>query len=451
MWLSGGGLRLPLIRLALGLLCIAPSLFAQTAPDYRAVLNKYCVTCHNDKTKTGGLTLADIDLNNIPANADIWEKVIRKVRVGMMPPQGLPHPDAATRDALVSRLQDQRLTVRAAAAHPNPGAGLSCIAWNRTEYANAIRDLQARARRGLGIPASCPTIPATASTTSPTSLASHPVLLGCYLSAPAKISALAVGDPGARSCRARLSASGRTLLRTCTLRACPSAPSVACSPKPRCRLMANTSLQPTLFSHQPRAMRGLEYPEPAGDHRVDGERVHLAPFGGDAGLKASLENITAAADAVEARRSLRACICKAGPHEIGVAFLERSATQNTLRLQSYIRSSNDTLDPAGHPHLLTFTVTGPFNPTGSGDTPSRRQIFTCRPGAVGQAGSPRADGPLYGGLSRTGSPAINEEIPCARKILASLSHRAYRGLLHRSRSPAPYGNSTSPAGKLKFA
>jgi len=95
----------------------APALFSQSPPDYRAVIDKYCVTCHNEKTKAGGMTLADIDFNDIPANADIWEKVIRKVRVGMMPPQGLPHPEQATRDSLVSWLQTT--LDRAAAASPN--------------------------------------------------------------------------------------------------------------------------------------------------------------------------------------------------------------------------------------------------------------------------------------------------------------------------------------------
>ena len=74
------------------LLLIAPALFGQTFPGFRAVIDKYCVTCHNDKAKIGGLTLENLDLDRIPADADIWEKVIRKVRVGMMPPQGTSPP-----------------------------------------------------------------------------------------------------------------------------------------------------------------------------------------------------------------------------------------------------------------------------------------------------------------------------------------------------------------------
>jgi hypothetical protein len=377
-----------------------PPLFGQSNPDYRAVLNKYCVTCHNDKTKAGGMSLADatadIERNNIAAHADIWEKVIRKVRVGMMPPQGLLRPDPATRDAFVSGLQNA--LDRAAAAKPNPGRPL-VHRLNRTEYANAIRDLLA-----LDVD-SASLLPPDDSGYGFDNIADvlgvSPVLLERYLSAAGKISALAVGDPGVgpagETFRVRQDAS-----QDVHIEGLPIGTVGGVLAKITLPLDGEYVLQPMLFRTNLGAMRGLEYPNTL-EITVDGERVHLAAFGGDADFKASLENITAAADAVEARFTTRLRL-KAGPHEIGVAFLERSATENTLRLQSYIRSSNDTLDPAGHPHLLTFTVTGPFNPTGPGDTPSRRRIFTCRPASS------------------------RDELPCARKILTTLSYRAYRGM-----------------------
>ncbi len=373
------------------LLLIAPALFGQTFPGFRAVIDKYCVTCHNDKAKTGGLTLENLDLDRIPADADIWEKVIRKVRVGMMPPQGLPRPDQATRDGLISWLQTT--LDRASAANPNPGRPL-VHRLNRTEYANAIRDLLA-----LDVD-SASLLPPDDSGYGFDNIADvlgvSPVLLERYLSAAGKISAQAVGDPGVGAAgetfRVRQDAS-----QDVHIEGLPIGTVGGLLAKTTLPLDGEYLLQPTLFRTNLGAMRGLEYPNQL-EITVDGARVQLAQFGGDADFKASLENITAAADAVEARFTTRLHL-KAGPHEIGVAFLERSATQNTLRLQSYIRSSNDTLDPAGHPHLLTFTVTGPFNPTGPGDTPSRRRIFTC-----------------------------HEGLPCARKILATLSNRAYRGM-----------------------
>jgi hypothetical protein len=108
-----------------------------------------------------------------------------------------------------------------------------------------------------------------------------------------------------------------------------------------------------------------------------------------------------AADDAERRSSTRVNL-RAGPREIGVAFLEKPG-ENSLRLQPFIRSSNDTLDPSGHAHIDWFTVSGPFNATGRGDTPSRRRIFVCTPKTAA------------------------EEEPCARRILSTLVHRAYRG------------------------
>src|SRR5208283_3679909 len=113
-------------------------------------------------------------------------------------------------------------------------------------------------------------------------------------------------------------------------------------------------------------------------------------------------NITAAADAVDARFTIQIPV-KAGPRSISVAFLEESPAQGGLRLQPFIRSSNDTLDATGHPHVERVIVTGPFNATGPGDTPSRRQIFTCRPASA------------------------SDEEACARRIVSTLAHRAYRG------------------------
>src|ERR1035438_6186284 len=264
----------PHIVRGLLLLSIAPALFAQNSPDYRAFLDKYCVTCHNEKVKAGGLILANLDLTNIPANADIWEKVIRKVRVGMMPPQGLPRPDAATRDALVSSLQTT--LDRAAAAHPNPGRPL-VHRLNRTEYANAIRDLLA-----LDVdPASL--LPPDDSGYGFDNIADvlgvSPVLLERYLSAAGKISALAVGDPGAgpagETFRVRQDAS-----QDVHIEGLPVGTVGGILAKTTLPLDGEYVLQPTLFRTNLGAMRGLEYPNQL-EITVDGERVHLAPFGGD--------------------------------------------------------------------------------------------------------------------------------------------------------------------------
>ncbi|MEQ1730947.1 MAG: c-type cytochrome domain-containing protein, partial [Vicinamibacterales bacterium] len=105
--------------------------------QYKAVLDKYCVTCHNDRARTGGLTLQDLDVTNLPAHGETWEKVIRRVDAGMMPPQGMPRPDAATQSGMITWVK--ATLDRAAAERPNPGRAL-LRRLNRAEYANAVRD-----------------------------------------------------------------------------------------------------------------------------------------------------------------------------------------------------------------------------------------------------------------------------------------------------------------------
>jgi hypothetical protein len=365
------------------------------AQSHKATLDKYCVTCHSDRLKTAGLTLESIDTTNIAAAPDVWEKVVRKVRVGMMPPQGSPAPDATSRTALVTWLTGQ-LDAHAA-THPDPGRPL-VHRLNRAEYGNAIRDLL-----DLEIDPSS-LLPADDSAYGFDNVADvlgvSPVLLERYLSAAGKVSALAVGDPesgvASETFRIRQDASQDRHVEGLPIGTVGG-------------MLAHTTLpldgeyviQPRLFRTNLGAMRGLEY-EHQLEITVDGTRVHLASFGGDEDFKASLRNPTLAGDDVEARSRARVKLT-AGPHTIGVAFIEKTAAQNSWRLQPFLRSSHDTFDPTGYPHIDVFSVTGPYNPTGSGDTPSRRRIFMCRPANAA------------------------EEDPCARRIVSTLARLAYRG------------------------
>src|SRR6266446_8048772 len=110
------------------------------ASAHRALVNRYCVTCHNEKLKTAGLMLDKIDIENVSAGAEVWEKVIRKLRTYAMPPAGMPRPDKAAYESFASYLETSLDS--AAAAKPNPGRP-AIHRLNRTEYANAIRDLLA--------------------------------------------------------------------------------------------------------------------------------------------------------------------------------------------------------------------------------------------------------------------------------------------------------------------
>ena len=156
----------------------------------RAVVDKYCVGCHNAKLKTANLLLDQLDLSNLGAHAEIGEKVVRKLRAGMMPPTGMPQPDPATRDALIA-FMEKELDRSAATYLPPPGLHRL----NRTEYTNAIRDVL-----GLEVDAT-KFLPPDDSTRGFDNIAGaltlSPALMEAYLSAAGKISRLAIGDVSA--------------------------------------------------------------------------------------------------------------------------------------------------------------------------------------------------------------------------------------------------------------
>jgi mono/diheme cytochrome c family protein len=388
----------------------APPVAKTPAPaNPRAILDTYCVTCHNQRLKTADLALDTLDLAQVADHASVWEKVVRKVRVGMMPPQGVLRPDAGQQRALVAWLESS--LDRAAAGRPDPGRS-TIHRLNRAEYAAAIRDLLA-----LDVDSSA-LLPPDDSGYGFDNIADvlgvSPVLMERYLAGASKIAALAVGDPDTQP-------AGETFMvrqdasQDQQIDGLPIGTVGGRLIETTLPLDGEYVIQVKLFRTNLGAMRGLES-EHQLEVAVDGERVHVASFGGDDDFKAALANPTAAGDAVEARFTVRKTL-PAGPTKISVAFL-RNVAPVPWRLQPFLRSSNDTLDPAGWPHIDRAIVTGPFNPTGPGDTPSRRRIFTCRPSQVVSGSSPSN---VVSGFSRTAEAA------CAKQIIATLARRAYRG------------------------
>jgi mono/diheme cytochrome c family protein len=382
---------------------VDPARSRQAAPaskpdDLRPLLKQYCVTCHNTRTKTGGLELESPDPLHVQADPELWEKVVKKLRAGMMPPAGMPAPPADARKGFVSVLES-RLD-RAAAQTPNPGRPL-VHRLNRAEYANAIRDLLA-----LDIDAAT-LLPADDSSSGFDNIADvlgvSPVLLESYLSAADRIAALAVGNPkmppSSEVYRVRQDASQSRHVEGLPLGTVGGFAIERTLP-----LDGDYQFQVRLFRTNLGTMRGLEQPHQL-EISVDGVRVHIAAFGGDKDVTASSANPTLTGDEIDERFTVRVPL-KAGRRSIAVAFLEKTSAYNTRRLQSYVRSSADTIDFSGFPHIDQFIITGPFNPTGSGDTPSRRRIFQCHPD--GRALKP-------------------DEVPCARRILSTLARLAYRG------------------------
>jgi hypothetical protein len=162
---------------------------AQSVSTQRSLLDQYCVGCHNERTKTAGLMLDKMDITHVGEKAEIWEKVVRKLRAGMMPPSGARRPDAPTIGTFAGWLETE--LDRSAAAKLNPGAP-TLHRLNRTEYANVIRDLLA-----LEIDATS-LLPADDSSYGFDNIASalgiSPALMERYLAAAGKISRLAIGD-----------------------------------------------------------------------------------------------------------------------------------------------------------------------------------------------------------------------------------------------------------------
>jgi len=384
---------------AISCLSAAPQAASSLAPagantDREALVNKYCVTCHSDRLKTAGLVLEKLDYSKVPADAHIWEKVVRKLRTGAMPPQGMPRPDQSSLDGLATWLETT--LDKAAAANPNPGRTI-IHRLNRTEYANAIKEVL-----NLDVDVSSllpPDDSAEGFDNIAQMLTLSPVLLERYLSASAKVTSLAVGDPSigpvTTTYRPRpdlsqdkhieglpLGTVGGILVRHYF----PLDGEYAIEPKISRSILGVT--------HGMEDVHGMEI-------SMDGARVKLVHFGGTTDDTKSHLEATATADEVDARFALRMHV-PAGPHKIGVAFLRPTTAQTAEIWQQFERTAIDSNETKGAPHIDKVNVTGPFKATGPGDTPSRRRIFTCRPG-----------------------PGV-DEVACARRILTSLARRAYR-------------------------
>jgi mono/diheme cytochrome c family protein len=381
---------------------------AKTTPQsdarHAAVINQYCVTCHSARLKSGGLVLEKADFTNVAGNAEVWEKVTRKLRMGAMPPLGAPRPDRAASDALAGWLETE--LDRAAADHPNPGRAL-VHRLNRTEYGNAIRDLLAV---DIGDVATLlpPDDSAYGFDTIADFLGVPRVLLERYLNAAGRISALAVGDrdiaPGSDTFLNR-----QDLSQDQHLPGLPFGTVGGMASRYTFPVDAEYTFQAKLFTTNVGETRGLEY-----NHQlvftVDGKQVFNTTIGPPA------PNATSGGRAGDGRAddgerirnaklsdNLQVTVpVPAGPHTVGVAFVQRSRALDARKMQPYLRSSFDTYDATGVPHLESLTIKGPFKITGVGDTPSRQRIFVCRPANVAA------------------------EEACAGQILSTLVRRAYR-------------------------
>jgi mono/diheme cytochrome c family protein len=400
----------PLVHIWLGALAITSALTvgstsaASNSPDAssvpsqpQAVIDKYCAGCHNQRVRAGGLLFDQADLTGIPEHADIWEKVIRKLRGGMMPPQGMPRPDQTAIDAMVASLESTIDGV--ALVRPNPGRS-PLHRLNRSQYAAAIRDLLA-----LDVDAAS-LLPADDEANGFDNIADvlrvSPSLIEQYLVASRKVTSLAVGDPSI--------APASQVYRVPPDRAqaehiegLPLGTRGGILVRHNFPLDADYDLSAGLLQNIVGYIPGLEWPHEL-EITIDGARVFVVPVGGDYDNRLSDANLAIAKDAMDARLKVRVRV-KAGPHAVGVAFIRKNAAESDEPLQPFTRDL-DLQNMNGIPLIEHVQIAGPFNPTGPGDTPSRRRIFICHP-----------DGASTGSAAQTA---------CARRILSTLARRAYR-------------------------
>jgi hypothetical protein len=370
----------------------------------RALLNQYCITCHNEKLKTGNLALDKLDVDHVGVDAETWEKVVRKLRAGMMPPAGLPRPAKPVMSAFLSGLEAS--LDRAAAVKPNPGAPM-LHRMNRSEYANSIRDLIAVDIDAANL------LPADDSSEGFDNIADvlgvSPALLERYIAAAAKISRLAIGDPDTSPAAATYKTRG-DLSQNDQLEGLPAGTRGGMLIHHTFPLDGEYNFRVSLlkgnYGWWGEAAKGQQI-----EVAVNGERVvledlpshvyyYLRPAGPAGQGRGGPGNGT---PSVQFRIPM-----KAGPQTIGVDFIKQDAAAVDDIFQRFDAAGTNDLNLGYQygfttvPHIASLDITGPYNATGPGDTPSRRRIFVCHP------------------TSET------DEIPCARKIISTLARRAYR-------------------------
>jgi mono/diheme cytochrome c family protein len=370
----------------------AASAQTATAPDETpapAVVSQYCAGCHNDKVQSGGVSLARLDFRHVENEAELAEKMIRKLRTGLMPPAGARRPSAPTLNAVASALESA--LDAAAASRPNPGRP-ALHRLNRVEYANSVRDLLA--------------LDVDAATLLPPDDSSHgfdnmaevlnmsPTLMEAYVRAAGKISRLAMGDPS-MSPIVETYHIPQSFSQTDHVPGTPFGTRGGMVARHNFPMDAEyifkmsfyySSIGPVFGASQPKGAQKIEV-------AINGERVALLDF--DPDMKVSDDLRTPPIK------------IKAGPQTVSVSFL----TTYSGPVDDFVMPFQQALADlsTGHiagltalPHLRDVGIQGPYNATGVGETVSRRKILTCRPTAAA------------------------DEIGCARNVLSTLARQAYR-------------------------
>ena len=360
-------------------------------PGGNFALLGHCTKCHNSEDWAGGIAFDAISTNasDIPANAETWEKVVGKLRGRLMPPPGAAQPDQHSIDSFVGFMENS--LDHAATADPG---NVSLHRLNRTEYGREIKRIL-----GLDIDPST-ALPNDVSSEGFDNIAAvlrtSPTFLDEFITAARNISRQAVGRASAKpSSHAYRAGAGLQLEHQDGL------------PLGTRGGMLVTHYFPADgeydFNIRDFYFGGAGYVTKIdAPHTVvmtiDGVRVFEGTVGGPADQRAVDQRQAAAADELQARFNHIRVRIKAGPHKVGVAFVERSFAESDSPLQPIAELP----EMERYPTIPGFDVSGPFNVTGVGDTESRRRIFICHPASAA------------------------EEEPCARRILTNLASQAFR-------------------------
>ena len=364
--------------------------FADTPTSMqRQFLDRYCSECHSQDTPVAGLNLGGADLSQLERQAELWEKVARKLHTRAMPPANMTQPTEAERQAMLTWVEAS--LDAAAAAKPNPGRTETLRHLNRTEYQNAIRDLLA-----LNIDASS-LLPADESGYGFDNVTVGDIpatLLNRYIGAAQKISRLAVGITPS-SLQSDTFDVPPDLTQENELPGMPMGTRGGMSTTYTFAQDGEYDIQIVLARNLEGIVSGLREDRP---HQllVLVDRKPVQTF--------TVKKMEDGDDTV-ADKHLKARIpVSAGPHEVAVTFVKEGSSLIDSFRQPTVSRFNDRRQPRTVPALSQVSITGPYEPQGSGDTPSRRRIFNCRPTGPSQA----------------------EEEKCAATILSTLMRRAYR-------------------------
>jgi mono/diheme cytochrome c family protein len=386
-----------------GQLAPTSSQLAPTVKSDRTLLDSYCVTCHNQRTKTADLALDTLDPGDVSAHTEVWEEVVRKLRGGLMPPAGVRRPPQADVDAFVRSLEGA--LDRAALANPNPGR-VALHRLNRAEYANAIEDLL-----GIRVDAAA-LLPKDDEADGFDNVASvltvSPSFLEQYISAARVVTNVALGNRAQRA----VSQTYRPARGTDQTQRVEGLPLGT-----RGGLIAD-HLFPADGEYKLNInglagagyVRGMEYAHTL-IVLLDGVKVFEGRIGGEEDLRAIDQQQAAAVAAINGRFQNIPLTVTAGPHTLGVTFVARTFAESDDVLGSFRPGAlEDRIVRVGSVDIL-----GPFNPSGLSDTPARQRIFVCTPAGDASAKSRRSSQEIQA-----------DEVGCASKILSNLAYRAFR-------------------------